>query len=121
VRAALESIAYQTRDLAGAVESVTGLRFTELRVDGGACRNDFLMQFQADLLDCPVNRSRYLESTAMGAAFLAGLAVGFWKTPGEIAALRTADKTFFPKIDPDRRSRLYRGWRDAVERVKSRS
>jgi glycerol kinase len=120
VRAALESIAYQTKDLTGAVEAATGLKFTELRVDGGASRNDFLMQFQADLLDCPVNRSRYLESTAMGAAFLAGLAVGFWKTPGEIVALRTSEKTFFPKIDADRRRRLYRGWTDAVERVKSR-
>jgi glycerol kinase len=116
----LESIAYQTKDLTGAVEAVTGLKFTELRVDGGASRNDFLMQFQADLLDCPVKRSRYLESTGMGAGFLAGLAVGFWKTPGEIVALRTSEKTFFPKIDADRRRRLYRGWTDAVERVKSR-
>jgi len=120
VRAALESIAYQTKDLVGAVEAATGLKFVELRVDGGACRNDFLMQFQADLLDCPVKRSRYLESTGMGAGFLAGLAVGFWKTPGEIAALRTSEKTFFPKIDADCRRRLYRGWADAVERVKSR-
>ena len=82
VRAALESIAYQTRDLTGAIEAATGIPFTELRVDGGACRNDFLMQFQADLLGCPVNRSRYLESTGMGAAFLAGLAVGVWAVGG---------------------------------------
>ncbi len=121
VRAALESIAYQTRDLAGAVAAATGVKFSELRVDGGACRNDFLMQFQADILDCAINRSRYLESTAMGAAFLAGLATGFWKTPEEIIALRSPDKVFFPEMDPERRERLYREWQQAVERVKSRS
>jgi glycerol kinase len=71
VRAALESIAYQTRDLVGALADATGTALSELRVDGGACRNDFLMQFQADLLGCPVNRANTLESTAMGAAFLA--------------------------------------------------
>ncbi len=121
VRAALESIAYQTRDLVGAVAAATGMKFSELRVDGGACRNDFLMQFQADILDCAINRSRYLESTAMGAAFLAGLAIGFWKTPEEIIALRSSEKMFYPEIDPERRERLYREWRQAVERVKSRS
>jgi glycerol kinase len=121
VRAALESIAYQTGDLTGAVEAATGRRFAELRVDGGACRNDFLMQFQADLLDCPVNRSRYLESTGMGAAFLAGLAVGVWDSGAQVAALRTPDKLFLPKIDPERRGRLQRGWMDAVDRVKSRT
>jgi glycerol kinase len=121
VRAALEGIAFQTRDLAGAVEAATGMRFGELRVDGGACRNDFLMQFQADLLDCTISRSRYLESTAMGAAFLAGRAVGFWRGAGEIAALRSADKTFSPMIDTEKRRRLVRGWAQAVERVKSRA
>ena len=120
VRAALESIAFQTQDLTEAVEAATGLKFAELRVDGGACRNDFLMQFQADLLGCPVDRSRYLESTGMGAAFLAGLAVGFWKSSAEIAALRTSEKTFMPGIDRESRRRLQRGWADAVERVKSR-
>lgn len=119
VRAALEGIAYQTQDLAGAVEAATGLKFAELRVDGGACRNDFLMQFQADLLGCPIDRSRYLESTGMGAAFLAGLTVGFWKSGADVAALRTSEKRFMPKIDPDRRRRLQHGWRDAVARVKS--
>jgi glycerol kinase len=120
VRAALESIAFQTGELAAAIENVTGLEFSELRVDGGACRNDFLMQFQADLLGCPVNRSRYLESTGMGAAFLAGLAVGVWKAPEAIAALRTSEKIFQPKIDEGRRRQLFRGWMAAVERVKSR-
>jgi glycerol kinase len=120
VRAALESIAFQTKDLTEAVAAATGLKFAELRVDGGACRNDFLMQFQADLLGCPVDRSCYLESTGMGAAFLAGLAVGFWKSSAEIAALRTSEKTFMPRIDRESRRRLQRGWAEAVERVKSR-
>jgi glycerol kinase len=120
VRAALESIAFQTGELATAIEHVTGFKLSELRVDGGACRNDFLMQFQADLLGCPLNRSRYLESTGMGAAFLAGLAVGIWKAPEAIAALRTSEKIFHPKIDDSRRRQLYCGWMDAVERVKSR-
>ncbi len=119
VRAALESIAYQTRDLAGAVSADTGMSFSELRVDGGACRNDFLMQFQADILDCAINRSRYLESTAMGAAFLAGLATGFWKTAEEIIALRSSEKIFLPEMDPGRREHLYRRWQQAVARVKS--
>ena len=120
VRAALESIAYQTRDLTGAIEAAIGIPFTELRVDGGACRNDFLMQFQADLLGCPINRSRYLESTGMGAAFLAGLAVGVWDSPEAVAALRTSERTFTPAIDPQARTRMYAGWKAAVERVKSR-
>ena len=119
VRAALESIAYQTRDLTGAIEAATGIPFTELRVDGGACRNDFLMQFQADLLGCPVNRSRYLESTGMGAAFLAGLAVGVWDSPEAVAALRTSERAFVPVMDTGERARLYAGWQAAVQRVKS--
>lgn len=120
VRAALESIAYQTGDLAFAIEEATGMKLAELRVDGGACRNDFLMQFQTDLLGFPVDRSRYLESTGMGAAFLAGLAVGYWKSAAEVAALRTSERTFHPEIDEDGRRRRYHGWRDAVGRVKSR-
>ena len=119
VRAALESIAFQTGELTAAVQKATGHAFGELRVDGGACRNDFLMQFQADLLGCPINRSAQIESTGMGAAFLAGRAVGVWKTPEALAALRTSDKIFFPKIDADTRQGLYRGWTDAVDRVKS--
>jgi glycerol kinase len=120
VRAALESIAFQTGELTAAVEKATGFKFTELRVDGGACRNDFLMQFQADLLGCPVNRSGAIESTGMGAAFLAGRAVGFWPTAEAIAGLRSSEKLFLPKIDAERRRALYEGWTEAVERVKSR-
>lgn len=95
------------------------MKFTELRVDGGACRNDFLMQFQADLLDCTISRSRYLKSTAMGAAFLAGLAMGVWGAADEIAELRTSERTFVPAINAVERNRLYAGWQAAVERVKS--
>jgi glycerol kinase len=120
VRAALESIAYQTRDLVGALADATGTALSELRVDGGACRNDFLMQFQADLLGCPVNRAGTLESTAMGAAFLAGLGVGFWDSAGDIAALRQSEKVFRPQMSDEDRERMVRGWCEAVERVKSR-
>lgn len=120
VRAALESIAFQTGELTTAVENATGLKFTELRVDGGACRNDFLMQFQADLLGCPVNRASTLESTAMGAAFLAGLGVGFWDSADDIAALRQSEKIFRPHMSDEDRQRRVRGWCEAVARVKSR-
>jgi glycerol kinase len=120
VRAALESIAYQTRDLVGALAEATGMALSELRVDGGACRNDFLMQFQADLLGCPVNRANTLESTAMGAAFLAGLGIGFWDSAGDIAALRQSEKIFRPHMSDEDRKRMVRGWCEAVERVKSR-
>jgi glycerol kinase len=119
IRAALEGIAFQVKDLMGAFENVARMKFQELRVDGGACRNDFLMQFQADILDCPVNRSQHLESTGMGAAFLAGLATGYWSSSTEIEALRRSDKIFSPMIDEEKRQELYRGWLDAVERVKS--
>jgi glycerol kinase len=120
VRAALESIAFQTADLATALENVTEFKLDELRVDGGACRNDFLMQFQADILGCAVNRSGTVESTGMGAAFLAGLTMGIWQTPETIAALRITEKVFYPTIDENLRRRHCRGWTHAVERVKSR-
>ena len=120
VRAALEAIAFQVRDLMGAFENVAQIKFHELRVDGGACKNDFLMQFQADILNCSINRSQYIESTGMGAAFLAGLATEYWSTPNEIEALRQSDKIFEPKIGEAERDRLYQGWLEAVERVKSK-
>ncbi|MGC9324953.1 MAG: glycerol kinase GlpK [Desulfomonilia bacterium] len=119
VRAALEGIAYQIKDLTGAFEESTGEAFTDLKVDGGASRNDFLMQFQADVLGCPVDRSSYIESTGMGAAFLAGIATGMW-TPGrEITELRKSDRTFLPSITDEDRKAHYEGWKDAVSRVKS--
>ncbi len=120
VRAALESIAYQTRDLVEAFGDAARTPFEELRVDGGACRNDFLMQFQADILGCAIDRSHQLESTGMGAAFLAGLTIGFWGSVEEVSRLRRSEKVFTPKIDAGERERRYRGWKEAVERVKSR-
>jgi len=118
VRAALEGIAFQVKDLMAAFEQTAGLQLEQLNVDGGASRNDFLMQFQADILNCPVNRSRDIESTGMGAAFLAGLAVGFWSSGREIQQLRRTEKIFYPRIDERQRQRLYGGWLDAVGRVK---
>ena len=89
----------------------------ELRVDGGATRDNFLMQFQADISDRRVIRPVVRESTALGAAFLAGLASGFWQSKDELLALRAVDKTFEPSIDADKRTELYNGWNDAVGRT----
>ena len=118
VRAALEANAYQVRDVVEAMVSDAGIPLRELRVDGGAAANDFLMQFQADLLGVPVVRPRVTETTALGAAYLAGLAVGFWKSQEEIAALWQVDRRFEPAMEADRRESLYRGWQRAVERAK---
>lgn len=119
VRAALEGIAFQVKDLMGVFEDSTPMEFQELRVDGGACRNDFLMQFQADILGCPIDRSQYIESTGMGAAFLAGIATGLWSPGSELRDLRRSEKVFRPEISDEERQRLYEGWLDAVNRVKS--
>lgn len=118
VRAALEGVAYQVKDLISAFEESTGASFAELKVDGGASLNDFLMQFQADIAGCPIDRSKYVESTGMGAAFLAGMATGFWKPGEEIRNLRISDRRFVPGITDQERQRLYHGWLDAVSRVK---
>jgi glycerol kinase len=118
VRAALEANAYQVRDVVEAMVSDAGIPLRELRVDGGAAANDFLMQFQADLLGVPVVRPKVTETTALGAAYLAGLAVGFWKSQEEIAALWQVDRRFEPVMGADRRDSLYRGWQRAVERAK---
>lgn len=118
VRAALEGIAYQVKDLIRAFEESTGSSFSDLKVDGGASLNDFLMQFQADIMGCPIDRSQYVESTGMGAAFLAGIATGFWKPGQEIKNLRKSDKRFTPRITDQSRQDLYKGWLDAVSRVK---
>jgi glycerol kinase len=119
VRAALESLAYQTRDVVDAMAADSGTPLTTLRVDGGAAANDFLMQFQADLLGVPVERPKLVETTAMGAAALAGLAVGFWGSPAELARARQLDRRFKPRMAPSTRESLYRGWRTAVTRVRS--
>ncbi len=116
VRATLESIAYQTRDLVEAMESDTGEKLKELRVDGGATANNFLMQFQADILNCPIVRPADIETTALGAAYLAGLATGFFKSPGEVQKFWRAERTFEPRMNADQRESLVAGWRDAVAR-----
>ncbi|MDP2138669.1 MAG: glycerol kinase GlpK [Candidatus Didemnitutus sp.] len=117
-RAALESIAYQSADLLAAMNADAGLRLREMRVDGGAVANDALMQFQADLLRLPIVRPRTTETTALGAAFLAGLAVGFWKDRAEISALWSAEKIFKPRTPLAAARRAQAQWLRAVERAK---
>ncbi|HVM33281.1 MAG TPA: glycerol kinase GlpK [bacterium] len=117
VRAALESMGYQTRDLVDAMLKDSHLKLKELRVDGGACRNNLLMQFQADILPARINRPKVVETTAMGAAYLAGLAAGFWKNAGEIQKIRRVDRVFTPKMKPADRARLWAGWKKAVGQV----
>ncbi len=119
VRAALESIAYQTRDVVDCLRADSGLALDVLRVDGGACQNDFLMQFQADLLGAPVRRPGILEVTALGAARLAGRAVGFWKESDSPTALRTGSQDFVPKMEHSQREMLFARWKKAVERSRS--
>jgi glycerol kinase len=116
-RAAIESIAYQVTDVLEAMNRDTSVPFRELRVDGGAAANDMLMQFQADLLQLPVIRPAVLESTAQGAAYLAGLAVNFWSSIDEIAKLRGADTVFQPKADKKQMEARQTKWRDAVKRA----
>ena len=118
IRATLESLAYQTKDVLDAMEKDAGTQLKSLKVDGGACANNFLMQFQADILGCPVDRPSIVETTAMGASYLAGLAVGFWKDQDEVAAAWKLDRTFEPMMDADTRAKLYKGWTKAVDRAK---
>jgi|SRR6266581_302359 len=113
-RAALEAIAFQCADLLEAMRADAGIALSELRVDGGAARNDLLMQFQADILGVPVLRPRITETTALGAAYLAGLAVGFWRTPAELAAHWQVERRFEPTMTMARREELLAGWRKAV-------
>jgi len=119
VRAALESIAYQTREVVEAMARDSGLRPEVLRVDGGAARNNFLCQFQADILGIPVERPATTEATALGAAYLAGLATGFWHNEQELASQSQLDRRFEPGMDIARREDLYAGWQRAVERAKA--
>lgn len=118
VRATLEGIAYQTRDVLEAMRADSGLDLPALRVDGGAVANDFLMQFQADIIGVPVQRPAITETTALGAAYLAGLAVGYWASRDEVAEKWTIERTFEPKMSSDQREALYHGWTRAVERSK---
>jgi glycerol kinase len=118
-RAALESIAYQSADLLEAMQNDAGIALAELRVDGGATRNDLLMQFQADVLGVPVVRPEVTETTALGAAYLAGLAVGYWKNAAEIDGQWKAEKVFEPAMSRDEAQSLMHRWRDAVARCRS--
>jgi len=118
-RAAVESMAYQTRDVLEVMQLDAGLTLSALKVDGGAAANDQLLQFQADLLGVPVRRPKEAEATARGAAFLAGLAVGFWPDQAALARIWTLDREFTPSMDAARRDRLYAGWQKAVGRSRA--
>src|SRR5688572_12424298 len=113
-RAALESIAYQVYDVLKSMEADSGINIKELRVDGGATVNNALMQFQSDILDCKVVRPKITETTALGAAYLAGLAVGYWKSINEIQHQWQVEKEFSPSMDEEKRNRLVKGWQRAV-------
>ncbi len=117
-RATLEAMAYQTRDVLEAMIADSQVQLTTLRVDGGAVVNNLLMQFQADILGVPVQRPRVAETTALGAAYLAGLAVGFWQNQAEVAAQWAVDRTFEPRMSAEQREALYAGWKRAVERAR---
>jgi glycerol kinase len=117
VRAALESIAYQIRDLIDMMIEKSGVELLELRVDGGPTRNEFLMQFQTDILQRPVVRSAIEEISALGSALMAGLAVGLWKNQEEIEKLRVVDKTFNNKMAPPEIKKLVDGWNMAIKRT----
>ncbi len=115
-RSVLEAIAYQMTDLLEAMKQDSNIELSELRVDGGASVSDIMMQIQADMIRTNVNRPQMVETTALGAACLAGLATGFWKSTDEIAKIRKVDKVFEPKMDIEKREKRYRGWLRAVER-----
>jgi glycerol kinase len=117
VRAALESIAYQTNDVLQAMVEDAELSLTELKVDGGACQNNFLMQFQADIMNCEVKRPAITETTALGVAYLAGLAVGYWESKEEIAKRWHEQQHFIPQMNQDVRDANCAGWRKAVDRA----
>ena len=116
-RAALEALAYQIYDLADAMAKDAGHPLGVLNVDGGASANSFLMQFQADILGCELRRPQNTETTSLGAAFLAGLATGYWSGIDELKALRETDDVFRRQMDPQRVDKLVAGWHDAVRRV----
>ncbi|MCL6625568.1 glycerol kinase GlpK [Alicyclobacillus shizuokensis] len=119
IRATLESLAYQTKDVLSAMEADSGIGLKRLRVDGGAAANNFLMQFQADILGVPVERPRVIETTALGAAYLAGLAVGFWESRDEIARNWEMERVFAAQMDDGGRTALYNGWQKAVQAARA--
>jgi len=117
-RAALEAIAYQSRDVLEAMAADAGTAVHQLRVDGGAAANDFLCQFQADVMNVPVARPAVIETTAMGAAYLAGLGVGVWSSPDVVRAQATIERTFVPAMTSATRAQAWAGWQRAVERAR---
>lgn len=121
VRATLESIAYQTKELIDCMELESGHKLQELRVDGGASANDFLMQFQADVLGCTISRPADTETTALGAAYLAGLATGVWSGTEELESLWARDRVFEPSMAASKRTELYEGWKQAVRQARLQS
>ncbi|MEC2056324.1 glycerol kinase GlpK [Peribacillus psychrosaccharolyticus] len=114
IRATLESIAYQAKDVLSAMEADSGIELKTLRVDGGAVKNDFLMQFQGDILNVPVERPVINETTALGAAYLAGLAVGYWESREDIASQWAIERSYEPQMEEEQRESLYKGWKKAV-------
>ena len=119
IRATLESLAFQTNDVLRAMESDSGIKLSALKVDGGASMNNFLMQFQADIMNAPVHRPVCVETTAMGAAYLAGLAVGFWQDKDDVKRYWSLDRSFAPDMDDDQRAVELEGWKKAVKAVMS--
>ncbi|MFL1676310.1 glycerol kinase GlpK [Paenibacillus dendritiformis] len=119
IRATLESLAYQTLDVLQAMEADSSIELTTLRVDGGAVQNNFLMQFQSDMLGVPVERPQVSETTALGAAYLAGLAVGYWESREEIDSLWSIERDFQPALPQERREALYAGWKTAIAATKA--
>lgn len=115
IRATLDSLAYQVNDVLQSMRADSGIQLASLKVDGGASANDFLMQTQADIINAPVNRPRCVETTAMGAAYLAGLAVKYWTSKEEVLQNWAIDKTFIPEITDEARSKRIRGWEKAVK------
>lgn len=115
IRATLESLAYQVNDVLVAMKADSGIDLAALKVDGGASANDFLMQTQANIINAPVNRPQCVETTAMGAAYLAGLAVGYWESKEDVIKNWAIDKTFEPKIDDEQRNKMIKGWNKAVK------
>jgi glycerol kinase len=117
IRAVLESLAYQTMDVLNAMEEDSGIKLNVLKVDGGAVSNNFIMQFQSDILNVPVDRPKVIETTALGAAYLAGLAVGYWDSRSDILSNWVMDRSFKPDMDEEKRSKLIAGWHRAVSRA----
>ena len=117
IRAALESMAYQTYDVLKIMQTETKIKIEKLAVDGGAIANNFLIQFQADLLNIPIIRPEIIESTSLGAAYLAGLKAGVWKNTQELRSLKIIEKEFKPEMDDDVRRNLLKGWQKALNQT----